>query len=84
MKDRKKQKRRKISTGTVFMLVMLAVVLGGSALVLGRLSSGASVDLSRLQMKVLDIQNENRNEADETEKQPETGHWPAVSACPGK
>ena len=61
------------------MLVMLAVVLGGSALVLGRLSSGASVDLSRLQMKVLDIRNENRNEADETEKQPETGETQKTS-----
>ena len=48
--------RRKWSAGTVFMLVLLIAVLGGSALVLGRLSSGASVDLGKLKMNVLDLQ----------------------------
>ena len=57
---RKNDKRRPLSVGTVFMLGMLVVVLIGSAVVLGRLSSGASVDLSKLKMNVLDIQNEKR------------------------
>ena len=47
--------RRPVSVGTVFMLAMLAVVLAGSVLVLGRLSSGGSVDLSKLNMKALDL-----------------------------
>ncbi len=50
--------RRKWSAGTVFMLVLLIAVLGGSALVLGRLSSGASVDLGKMKMNVLDLQPE--------------------------
>ena len=49
--------KRKLSAGSVIMLTMLAVVLAGTALVLGRLSSGASVDLSRLKMGMLDIQD---------------------------
>ena len=49
--------RRKLSGGTVFMLILSAVVLAGSAAVLIRLSSGASVDLSRLSMNVLDLQD---------------------------
>ena len=71
MKDRRSKHRRKMSAGSVFMLAMLAVVLCGSVLVLGRLSSGASVDLNRLQMTVLDLQSGNRNEADDTDEQPE-------------
>ena len=53
---RKEGKRRPLSPGTVFMLVLLAVVLAGSAAVLGKLSSGASVDLSKLNMQILDLQ----------------------------
>ena len=53
---KKDNKRRPLSAGTVFMLGMLAVVLVGSAVVLGRLSSGASVDLSKLNMQFLDLQ----------------------------
>lgn len=56
--------RRKLSAGTVFMLVMLAAVLAGSALVLGRLSSGASVDLSRLSMNVLNLQEDPSHETE--------------------
>ena len=54
--------RSKWSAGTVFMLTLLIAVLGGSALVLGRLSSGASVDLSKLKMNVLDLQAESSAE----------------------
>ena len=54
--------RRKLSAGTVFMLVLLVVVLAGSALVLVRLSSGARVDLSKLNMNVLDISENNDSE----------------------
>ena len=56
--------RRRLSAGTVFMLILLAVVLGGSVLVLGRLSSGASVDLNKLSMNVLDLQEDVPREQD--------------------
>ena len=58
----RKNGRRRLSTGTVFMLVLLAAVTAGSALVLGRLSSGASVDLSKLRMNVLAIQEDPSRE----------------------
>ena len=58
MRSDKYAGRRKLSAGTVFMLVLLVVVLAGSALVLGRLSSGAKVDLSKLNMNVLDLSEE--------------------------
>lgn len=48
--------KRKFSAGTKFMLGLLAVVLCCSAVVLGRLSSGATVDLGKLQMSILDLQ----------------------------
>ena len=54
---KKGDQHRPLSVGTVFMLAMLAVVLVGSAAVLVRLSSGASVDLSKLNMQILDLQN---------------------------
>ena len=63
MRSGKRPGRRKLSAGTVFMLVLLAAVLGGSALVLGRLSSGATVDLSKLNMSVLDIREDPSREA---------------------
>ena len=62
MRNGNKPERRKLSAGTVFMLVLLAAVLGGSAIVLGRLSSGASVDLSRLSMNVLDLKEDPAHE----------------------
>ena len=65
---KKGDKRRPLSLGTVFMLSLLAVVLIGSAAVLGRLSSGASVDLSKLNMEILDLQNglqKSGNDSDE-------------------
>ncbi len=49
------RERRRLSAGSVVMLVLLAVVLGSSVFVLSRLSSGARVDLSRLQMGLLDL-----------------------------
>jgi len=48
--------RRKLSAGSVFVLVLLAVTLAGSALVLGRLSSGTSVDLNKLKVNLLNIE----------------------------
>lgn len=77
--------RRKLSAGTVFMLVLLAAVLGGSALVLGRLSSGASVDLSKLNMSVLDIREDpSRESAGNTEDIPdgETKQAPKMTEPP--
>ena len=79
MKDGYKTARRKLSAGTVFMLVLLAAVLGGSALVLGRLSSGASVDLSKLTMNVLDLKEDASpdNPDDTTETNTEGKTQPA-------
>ncbi|MBR6164525.1 MAG: CapA family protein [Clostridia bacterium] len=51
-----KKAGRKISFGTYAMLMMTALVLLGSALVFLRLSSGASVDLSRLKPEKLDLE----------------------------
>ena len=48
-------KRRPLSVGSKVMLVTVAVVLVASAVVLGRLSSGASVDLNKLNMQSLDL-----------------------------
>lgn len=56
MKNNRREDGRKLSAGTVFMLILTVVVLAGSALILIRLSSGASVDLSRLNMNVLNLQ----------------------------
>ena len=50
------------------MLIMLAAVLCSSALILGKLSSGASVDLSKLRMNVLDSEDNHRSGTDETEE----------------
>lgn len=74
MKNGRQTERRRLSAGTIFMLILLAVVLGGSVLVLGRLSSGASVDLSKLSMNVLDLQEDaSRDRTDDTpEARPET------------
>lgn len=67
MKNGRRTERRKLSAGTVFMLILLTVVLGGSVLVLGRLSSGASVDLNKLSMSVLDLQEDAaRDRSDNT------------------
>ena len=74
--------RRKWSAGTVFMLALLIAVLGGSALVLGRLSSGASVDLSKLKMNALALKTEEPAEP-ETAEEPETAPTkPAKAAQP--
>lgn len=70
MKNGHQPGRRRLSAGTVFMLVLLAAVLGGSVLVLGRLSSGASVDLSKLNMSLLDLQEDGQRNLQDTEEAP--------------
>ncbi len=76
MRNGRNRQKRKISAGTVFMLAMMAVVITGSVIVLDRLSSGTSVDLSRLRMSVLDIREDPaREDGTETEEQPQ---MPAV------
>ena len=57
MKRNRDSERRKLSFGSVFMLCLLATVLAGSALVLGRLSSGASIDTTKLNMDMLNLQS---------------------------
>ena len=94
---KKDGKRRPLSAGTVFMLIMLAVVLAGSALVLGRLSSGSSVDLSKLNMKALNLldgqqdteEDGGGNAADGTQTEkpsgfPETAGSASVTDSTGK
>ncbi|MBR2663021.1 MAG: CapA family protein, partial [Clostridia bacterium] len=70
MKNGHQPGRRRLSAGTVVMLVLLAAVLGGSVLVLGRLSSGASVDLSKLNMSLLDLQEDGQRNLQDTEEAP--------------
>ena len=72
MRNGSNKKRRKMSAGTVFMLVMLIMVISMSALVLSRLSSGASVDLSKLRMNVLDIQSDPARQATDETKEKKT------------
>lgn len=69
------------------MLVLTVVVLAGSALVLGKLSSGAKVDLSKLNMNVLDLQEDPSRDTEEkpeakkgTETQPAGKSSQAVAA----
>ena len=45
--------KRRISAGTIVMLSLTVLVLIGTGFVLIRLSSGKSVDLSKLQMSAL-------------------------------
>ena len=81
MSNNRKKKRRKLSAGTVCMLALLAVVTCGSALVISRLSTGASVDLSKLKMSVLNIQNDPAREAAATaEEEPGTAEPKAEKA----
>ena len=56
--------KRKISAGTIVMLMLTVLVLIGTGFVLIRLSSGKPVDLSRLQMSALDLK-EKTGEAGE-------------------
>ena len=66
-------RQRKLSAGTVFMLAMLAVVLIGSALVIGRLSSGATVDLTKLNMRALNFEADpSQSETEKTAPRKET------------
>ena len=82
MNKRNRPERRRLSAGTVFMLILLAAVLGGSALVLGRLSSGASVDQSKLNMSVLNIREASSQDPDRNTDEDKTDgeEQPAAAA----
>ena len=67
---KRNREKRRLSAGTILMLVLLVFSLGGSALVLIRLSSGAEVDLSRLKMNLLNLQTENPQEEQNPDSQP--------------
>ena len=70
--------RKKLSAGTKCMLALTVVVIVGSVLVLGKLSSGAKVDLSKLNMNVLDLQEDpSRNTEETTEAKQGTEARPA-------
>lgn len=78
MKSEKRTVRKKLSAGTTCMLILAAVVLVVSALVLGKLSSGAKVDLSKLNMNVLDLKEDpSRNNEETTEAKQGTAARPA-------
>lgn len=78
MKNGNGTARKKLSAGTKFMLVLAAVVIVGSVLVLGKLSSGAKVDLSKLNMNVLDLQEDpSRNTEEITGAKQGAGSQPA-------
>ena len=59
--------KRPVSAGTKVMLVMLVLVIAGSALVLSRLSSGASVDLNKLNRNLLDLGRAVKDDAGDAE-----------------
>ena len=44
----RKDGKRSVSAGTIFVLILMLLILGGTVLVITRLSSGAHVDLTRL------------------------------------
>ena len=70
--------KRKLSAGTKCILILAVVVLAGSALVLGKLSSGAKIDLSKLNMNVLNLQDDpSRNTDEQKEPQKEAEAKPA-------
>ncbi len=70
MNSGKEPGKQKFSAGTKVMLVVTIAVLIGSALVIGRLSTGAKVDLSKLKMNTVDIRDDLSRDtaADETEQ----------------
>ncbi|MBR3335176.1 MAG: CapA family protein [Clostridia bacterium] len=79
MKNADGTAKRKLSAGTKCMLILTAVVLIGSALVLGKLSSGAKIDLSKLRMDVLDLQEDpSRNTEEPAENKGESETKPPV------
>ena len=72
-----------MSAGTVFMLGLLAVVLCGSALVLGRLSSGASINLNKQKVDVIELQDDpSRETTEETKTTEQTAEAAKVTAPP--
>ena len=58
----RKSGKRKISAGTVAVLLMTMAILGGTVFVWLRLSSGKTVDLSRLKPEVEILQVKTGNE----------------------
>ncbi len=63
---------RKVSAGTIVMLAMTVLVLIGTAYVLLRLSSGKTIDLSRLRPGVLELENNRATEPDNSAVPKET------------
>lgn len=61
-----KGRRKPLSAGSKLMLVLLIIVIAGSAVVLGRLSSGASVDLNKLNIQRADPETATAVHAGET------------------
>ena len=71
------RKRRSVSAGTVFMLFLVVLVLGGSAWVLTRLSGGRNVDLNRVVTSVMKLSSGEKQEIENIRIQQEPGEKPA-------
>ena len=56
------RQKRKISAGTLIMLIAAIIVLAATVYVLARLSSGTQVDLTRLRPGTVDITEKERTE----------------------
>lgn len=70
--------KRKISAGTIVMLTLTVLVLIGTGFVLIRLSSGKSVDLSKLQLSALELKEKSGNSGEEVSAGvPETTEKPS-------
>ena len=74
------QDKRKISAGTIIMLAMTILVLGGTFFVLLRLSSGNSVDLTRLRPGTIALQAKGGTAETAGAPAAEAGRNPATAA----
>ncbi len=74
--------KRKTSPGTVFMLVLTVVVLAAAAIVWTRLSSGATVDLSRLKTAALPLKDPPAETERITDRNPEITNSAAATVSP--
>ncbi len=68
MKKDRSGEKRPLSAGTTIMLALLVIVLAGSGLVIGKLSSGAPADLNKLRMDVLDLKGSKDEEKEASAK----------------
>ncbi len=80
----RKSEKRKISAGTFAILLMTVVILGGTVFVWLRLSSGKTIDLSRLrpEVEVLQVKTGNTKEIPEITQAIASTPVPAATKTP--